>query len=61
MSDEQEDGQLVASILSALLEALTRCESQKLARTRCNLRRAMVLIGGMDEETDQRIISQEGV
>jgi hypothetical protein len=60
LSDEQEGGQLVAGSLSALTEALGRCEGQKHAWTRRNLRRAMVLIGGLDEKVVQEIVGQEG-
>ncbi len=51
----------MAGILSALTEALGRCEGQKHAWTRRNLRRAMVLIGGLDEKVVQEILEQEGV
>ncbi len=61
LSDEEDGGQLVAGILSALTEALSRCEGQKHAWTRRNLRRAMVLIGGLDEKVVQEIVEQEGV
>ena len=61
LSDEQEEGQLVAGILSALSDALNRCEGQKQAWTRRNLRRAMVLIGGLDEEAVREIVGQEGL
>ena len=60
LEEEQEEGQLVAGILSALTEALGRCEGQRHAWTRRNLRRAMVLIGGLDEKVVQEIIEQEG-
>jgi hypothetical protein len=59
LSDEQEDGQLVAGILSALTEALGRCEGTQQAWTRRNLRRAMVLIGGLDEKVVREIVGQE--
>ena len=58
-SDEQEDGQLVAGILSALTEALSRCEGQKQASTRRNIRRAMVLIESMDRSTAKKILSSQ--
>ncbi len=60
LSDEREDGRLVAGILSALTEALGRCEGQKHAWTRRNLRRAMVLIGGLDEKVVEDTLAQEG-
>ena len=60
-ADEQGEGDLIAGILSTLSEALNRCEGAKQAWTRRNLRQAMVLIGGMDEETARQILSQEEV
>ena len=59
--DEQEGEQLIAGILSAVTEALSRCEGSRHAWTRRHLRRAIVLIGGMDEEMAQVILDQEGV
>ncbi len=60
-SDEQEEGSLVPGILSALTDALNRCEGTQQAWTRRNLRRAMVLIGGLDEKVVQEIVGREGV
>jgi hypothetical protein len=57
--DVQDGTQLIAGILSALIEALNQCEGSRLAWTRRNLRRAMVLIGGMDEEAARKIVDQE--
>lgn len=59
VGQDSEEADPIAGILSALTEALGRCEGTRLAWTRRNLRRAMVLIGGMDEETAQQILSQE--
>ncbi len=56
LSDEQEGGQLVPGILSALTEALGRCGGTQQAWTRRNLRRAIVLIGGLDEKVVQEIL-----
>ena len=51
----------MAGILSALTEALKCCEGTQQAWTRRNLRRAMVLIGGLDEKVVQEILEQEDV
>ncbi len=51
----------MAGILSALTAALKRCEGTQQAWTRRNLRRAMVLIGGLDEKVGREILGQEGV
>ncbi len=50
----------MAGILSALTDALNRCEGTQQAWTRRNLRRAMVLIGGLDEKVVQEILGQGG-
>ncbi len=60
LSDEREGGQLVAGILSALTDALNRCEGTQQAWTRRNLRRAMVLIGGLGEKVVREIVEQDG-
>lgn len=60
VGDEKEDTGPITGILLALNEALGRCDGQGHAWTRRNLRRAMVLIGGMDEKVAQVIVDQEG-
>lgn len=57
-SDRQESGQSLAGILAALTEALGRCEGQKLAPTRRNIRNAMALIDGMDRATAEGILAR---
>ena len=54
-----QDEQLLGGILSALADALERCEGPPHAWTRRNLRRAMVLIGGLDEKVAREIVEQE--
>ena len=61
LSGEQEDGQLVPGILSALTDALNRCEGTQQAWTRRNLRRAMMLNGGLDEKVVRDIVEHEGI
>ena len=61
LSEEQEGEKLISGILAALAEALRRCEGPWQQWTRRNLRRAMVLIGGLDEKAAQGILDQEGV
>lgn len=48
-------------ILTALNEAIRRCRGPEEAWMAQDLKRAMVLIGGLDEEVAQRILDQEGV
>ena len=52
---------MIAGILAGLAEALRRCEGSQLAWTRRNLRRAMVLIGGLDEKVAREIVEQEDI
>ena len=61
LAEQQDEGQLIAGILSELKGALKRCEGTPHAWTRRNLRRAMVLIGGLDEKVLRGILEQEGV
>ena len=61
LESEDESGQVIASILAALSEALRLMEGPKRAWTRRDIRRAMTLIGGLDEKTAQEILDQEGV
>jgi len=48
-------------IIAALHEAINRCRGPEDAWMAQNLQRAMVLIGGLDEEVAQQILDQEGV
>ena len=59
VADEQEDEKLTARILAALAEVLRRCEGPSQRWTRRNLKRAMVLIGGLDEKVAREIVEQE--
>ena len=52
---------LVDAILSALNEAAKRCRGPEESWMAMNLRRAVVLIGGMDEKVAQEILDQEGI
>jgi hypothetical protein len=50
----------IGDILATLSEALRRFEGQANQWKRRDLRRAMVLVGGLDEKTAQEILDQEG-
>ncbi len=52
---------VIDSILAALKEALTRCRGPEEVWMARDLKRAMTLIGGLDEATAQSILDQEGV
>src|SRR3989442_8699079 len=51
----------IGDILATLSEALRRFEGQANQWKRRDLRRTMVLVGGLDEKTAQEILDQEGV
>ena len=61
LSEEEQDGHVITGILSALAEALRKLEGPRDAWARRNLRRAMTLIGGLDEKAAQEILDQEDV
>ena len=61
LADEQDSEKVISGILAALTEALRRFEGPSHQWTRRNLRRAMVLIGGLDEKTAQGILDQEDI
>jgi hypothetical protein len=56
-----EEGSVIGSILATLSESLRRFEGQANQWKRRDLRRAMVLLGGLDEKMAQSILDQEGV
>ncbi len=60
LSDEDRDGHIITGIISTLAEAVRKLEGPRDAWARRNLRRAMTLIGGLDEKTPQEILDQEG-
>ena len=58
-TDSKED--VTGRILTALKEAISRCRGPEESWMAQDLKRAMILIGGLDEEVAQRILDQEGV
>ena len=52
---------VIGSILAALKEALTRCRGPEEIWMARDLKRAIALIGGLDEESAARTLDQEGV
>ncbi len=61
LNDEDRDGHVITGILSTLAEAIRKLEGPRDAWAGRNLRRAMTLIGGLDEKMVQEIGDQEGV
>ncbi len=61
LSDEDREGHIITGILSTLAEVVRKLEGPRDAWARRNLRRAMTLIGGLDEKMGQEILDQEGV
>jgi hypothetical protein len=51
---------LIDGIVSALKEALMRCKGSEEIWMAMNLRRAMILVGGLEEKTAREILDQEG-
>jgi hypothetical protein len=51
----------VDSILTSLYAAVLRCDRPGDVWTRRNLERAIVLIGGMDDEQAAEILREEGL
>ena len=52
---------MIDSILMSLSEVLRKYEGTSVAWTHRNLYRAIVLIGGLDEQDTVKILEQEGV
>ena len=59
LDTEATSPDLIDAILSALNEAAKRCRGPEESWMAMNLRRAMVLIGGLDEKVVQEILDQE--
>ena len=51
----------IDAIVSALTEALNRCQGAEEVWMAMNLRRAMILVGGLDEQVAQESLYQERV
>ncbi len=56
----QEFHGVIDSILAALKEALTRCRGPEEIWMARDLKRAIILVGGMDEDAARQILEQEG-
>lgn len=52
---------VIDAIVSALSEAMKRCRVPEEAWMATNLKRALILIGGLDEKVAQEILDQEGL
>jgi len=59
--ESKQENDITGRILTALQEAISRCRGPEEAWMAQDLKRAMILIGGLDEEVAQRILDQEGV
>ncbi len=58
--DEEEEG-VIGAMMNALTNAMARCQGQKDEWIRRNLRRAIFVIGGLDEKDVTGMLDQEGV
>lgn len=61
LTDGRGSDGVIGSILAALKEALTRCRGPEEIWMARDLKRAIVLIGGLSEEAAARVLDQEGV
>ncbi len=61
VSGEHELRGVIDSILAALKEALLRCRGPEEIWMARDLKRAIELVGGLDEKTAQDILDQEGI
>jgi len=52
---------VIDSILAALKEALTRCRGPEEIWMARHLKKAIILVGGLDEDAARQILDQEGV
>ena len=57
---KQENADISDRILAALHEAISRCRGPEESWMAQDLMRAIILIGGLDEEVAQRVLDQEG-
>ncbi len=60
IAPEGEGGSLTGGILGTLSQALKKFEGWRHRRDRQNIRRAMVLVGSLDEKAAQTILGKEG-
>jgi hypothetical protein len=61
LAEGQQGADVTGRILTALQEAISRCRGPEESWMAQDLKRAMILVGGLDEEVAQRILNQEGV
>ncbi len=60
IAPEGEGGSLIGGILGTLSQALKKFEGWRHRLDRQNIRRAMALVGSLDEKTAQTILGKEG-
>jgi len=61
LTGAHESHGVIESILAALKEALTRCRGPEKIWMASDLKRAIILVGGLDETAARQILGQEGV
>jgi hypothetical protein len=61
LGEEAAKEDVTGRIVSALHEAINRCRGPEESWMAQDLKRAMILIGGLDEEMAQRIVDREEV
>ena len=60
LTGAHESPGVIESILAALKEALSRCRGPEEIWMARDIKRAMVLVGGLDDKTAKEILDQEG-
>jgi hypothetical protein len=61
ISEEQQGPDVTGRILSALQEAISRCRGPEEAWMAQDLKRAMILVGGLDEEVARGFWTRKGL
>src|SRR6266851_2048288 len=61
LTGARESHGVIDSILAALKEALSRCRGPEEIWMARDLKKAIILVGGLDEDAARQILDQEGV
>ena len=61
LTGAHESHGVIETILAALKEALTRCRGPEEIWMARDLKKAIILVGGLDEDAARQILDQEGV
>ncbi len=59
--DEDEEEGIIGAMMNALTDAMARCRGPKDEWMRRNLKRALFVVGGLDERSVAGMLDQEGL